>query len=319
MYQSGLFAEPPKFDRDGLAARLARLREQNIFIGTSSWKYEGWLDQIYTPERYVTRGKFSKARFESECLAEYAQVFPIVCGDFSFYQFPTPEYWQKLFASASPDLHFAFKIPEEITVNVWPHHARYGPRAGFRNESFLNAALLEAAFLDLLKPYRARVPVLIFEFGAFAQKSFAHAGEFLHALKPFLAALPDTFRYGVEVRNEDYLVPAYFDALRERNITHVFNAWSRMPEIGEQIEMPGAFTSDIVVSRALLKKGRAYEDAVAQFSPYREVQDPNDSARAALRALIQRAQKERRSAYLFVNNRLEGNSPGTIEAVLGDD
>ncbi len=310
-----LFDAPPSFDRAGLAARLAKLRDGNIWIGTSSWKYEGWVDQIYTRDRYLTRGRFSQKRFAAECLAEYAEVFPIVCGDFSFYQFPIPEYWAKLFRSAPPQLHFALKVPEEITVNVWPRHARYGPRAGRKNESFLNADVFRAAFLDLLDPYRDRVPVLIFEFGAFGAKSFEHAGEFLLALKPFLNALPWHWRYAVEVRNDDYLVPAYFDALHESNVAHVFNAWSRMPELGQQIALPGSHTADFVVTRALLRKGRAYEDAVAQFSPYKEIEDPNENARAALREIISRAQRERRSAYIFVNNRLEGNAPGTIEAV----
>ncbi len=313
-----LFDEPSGFDREGLADRLARLREEGIWIGTSSWKYPGWLDQIYTRDRYLTRGRFSQKRFEQECLAEYAEVFPIVCGDFSFYQFPTPEFWQKMFTTAPRSLLFALKVPEEITVNVWPRHARYGPRAGMRNEAFLNADAFRGAFLDVLEPYSDRVPVLIFEFGAFGAKSFEHPGEFLLALKPFLDRLPTHWRYAVEVRNDDYLVPAYFDALGERNVAHVFNAWTRMPELSEQIAMPGAFTADFMVTRALLRKGRSYEDAVAQFSPYQEIQDTNADARATLRAVIERAQKERRSAYLFVNNRLEGNAPSTIDAVTAD-
>ena len=76
---------------------LKALAAQGIYFGTSSWKYEGWLGSIYTPERYTTRGKFSRRKFEDECLAEYAETFPAVGGDFSFYQFPAPEYWQRLF------------------------------------------------------------------------------------------------------------------------------------------------------------------------------------------------------------------------------
>ena len=90
----------PQFDRLDLASKLDSLAHDKIFIGTSSWKYEGWLDQIYSRDRYLSRGKFSQKRFEAECIAEYAETFPIVCGDFSFYQFPTPEFWQKLFRSA---------------------------------------------------------------------------------------------------------------------------------------------------------------------------------------------------------------------------
>ena len=132
-----LFDPAPAFDKAGLTERLRSLASENIWIGTSSWKYPGWLDQIYSRDRYTTRGKFSQKRFEAECLAEYADTFPIVCGDFSFYQFPSPEFWQRLFAAAPAGLRFALKAPEEVTAEVFPRHARYGPRAGLKNPSFL--------------------------------------------------------------------------------------------------------------------------------------------------------------------------------------
>ena len=306
-----LFESPSSFDRAGLARRLRALAQENIWIGTSSWKYPGWLDQIYTRERYQTRGKVSQKRFEAECLAEYAETFPIVCGDFSFYQFPSPEYWHKLFTSAPPGLQFALKVPEEVTAEVFPKHARYGPRAGMVNESYLNADALAALFLEPLEPYRERIGPLIFEFGARG----ASPREFAAKLDPFLGALPPTFRYAVEVRNREYLQPRYFEILRQHRAAHVLNAWTKMPLLSEQIAMPDAFPADFTVVRALLRQGRAYEDAVQQFTPYDQVRDENPEARDALRAVIRRMREERRATYIFVNNRLEGNAPETIRAV----
>src|SRR6478609_666806 len=71
-----LFDPPSSFDRGALRARLRGLADENIWIGTSSWKYEGWLDQIYTRDRYLTRGKFSQKLFEAECVKEFAETFP---------------------------------------------------------------------------------------------------------------------------------------------------------------------------------------------------------------------------------------------------
>jgi uncharacterized protein YecE (DUF72 family) len=306
-----LFESPPSFDRVGLAKRLRTLAQENIWIGTSSWKYPGWLDQIYTRELYQTRGKVSQKRFEAGCLAEYAETFPIVCGDFSFYHFPSPEYWQKLFTSSPPALKFALKVPEEVTAEVFPKHARYGPRAGLANESYLNADALAALFLEPLEPYRDRISVLIFEFGARG----ASPREFAARLEPFLDALPPTFRYAVEVRNREYLQPSYFEMLRTHRTAHVLNAWTKMPPLSEQLAIPDAFPADFTVVRALLRQGRAYEDAVQQFTPYDRVRDENPQAREALRAVIRRMRQERRAAYIFVNNRLEGNAPETIRAV----
>ena len=101
------------FPRRDLASKLKGLAKDSVLIGTSSWKYEGWLGQVYSRERYQTRGRFSRKRFQDTSIAEYAETFPIVCGDFSFYQFPSSEYWARLFGVAPPTLQFALKVPEE--------------------------------------------------------------------------------------------------------------------------------------------------------------------------------------------------------------
>ncbi len=310
-----LFDEPSDFERQRLSARLSALAAQNILIGTSSWKYEGWIGQIYSRNRYTTRGRFSQKRFNDECLSEYAETFPIVCGDFSFYQFPSESYWRKLFTSAPATLQFAFKVPEDVTVKQFPRHPRYGPRAGDDNSSFLDAALFQTAFLDVLAPYRPRVAALIFEFGSFAKQCYPDVGAFLKELDPFLAALPDNFRFAVEIRNPEFLSPEYFACLRSHRVAHVFNAWTRMPEIGRQMHLRDAYTADFTVARALLRHGRPYEEAVAKFTPYAHVQDPNPDTRDALRLLIAHARQRHQPSYIFVNNRLEGNAPETIEAI----
>ena len=127
---------PPQAAR--LAPTLRSLADRGVYFGTSSWKYDGWLGSIYTQDRYMTRGKFSNAKFEENCLTEYAETFPTVCGDLTFYQFPSEQYWAKLFDAAPENFVFGFKVPEDITVSVWPKHARYGRRAGLQNENFVN-------------------------------------------------------------------------------------------------------------------------------------------------------------------------------------
>ena len=298
---------------------MQSLAAAGIYIGGSSWKYEGWIGQVYSRANYLSRGRFSRQLFEATCLKEYTQTFRTVCGDFAFYQFPTPEFWAKLFGLAPEGFQFAFKVPEQITAKVFPSHLRYGPQAGKENESFLDAALLREMFLRPLWPHHDKTALLIFEFGTFSKRAIAELSEFLERLDPFLAALPPQFRYAVEVRNPEFLQPDYFDCLRAHGVAHVYNAWSRMPELRQQIVIPGSATADFLVCRALLRQGRPYEEAVAMFSPYSEIRDPNPAARDSLRVLIRRARDQRQMAFLFVNNRLEGNSPLTIMAVTEPD
>jgi len=209
----------------------------------------------------------------------------------------------------------AYQILDDL-LDALAAESETGKTAGQENPAFLDVELLKTMFLGPLEPYRERTAVLIFEFGTFSKKSFAELGAFLERLDAFLAALPAEFRYSVEIRNPEYLQPEYFECLRRHRVAHVYNAWSRMPELHRQIAIPESETADFVVSRALLRYGRPYEKAVEAFSPYTEIRDPNPEARQALRVLVNRSREERKLAFLFVNNRLEGNAPATIISLV---
>lgn len=314
-----LFDEPSSFDRDALAAKLRDLSAGKIFIGGSSWKYEGWFGQIYTQSRYTSRGRYSKRLFEDSCISEYAETFPTVCGDFAFYQFPSEEFWKRLFSKVPERFQFSFKVPEQITCRVFPSHSRYGATAGQDNPAFLDAGLLMDGFLRPLEAYRSKTAVLIFEFGTFSQRAMSGAPEFIERLDAFLGALPRDFRYSVEIRNPEFLTPAYFACLARHNVAAVYNAWTRMPDLPTQIAIPGSRTAEFMVCRALLRRGRAYEEAVKKFTPYSAVQEVYEPARKGLRELIHIAREERKLTFIYVNNRLEGNSPGTIVSITAED
>jgi uncharacterized protein YecE (DUF72 family) len=305
---------PPQAAR--LRPKLRALAEQGIYFGTSSWKYEGWLGSIYREDRYQARGRFSHKKFEAECLGEHPLTFPTVSGDFAFYQFPSEQYWQGLFDSTPEHFLFGFKVPEDITVAIWPSHARYGKRAGEPNEHFLNSQTFERFFTRRLEPYKKQVGPLIFEFGTFNKSTFPGPGDFMARLDTFLESLPEGFQYAVEIRNREYLIPDYLAMLASRNVAHVFNAWTRMPALDDQAQLPEAFAADFTVVRALLAKGRTYEQAVKSLEPYREVQEPCESVREGMRRIAEQAIARKKPAYLFINNRLEGNAPTTIEAVV---
>ena len=90
-----------------------------------------------------------------------------------------------------------------------------------------------------------------------------------------------------------------------------------MPSLHDQLLMPEAFTADFTVVRALLRPGRSYENAVERFSPYSDIRDEQPETRSALRELLDRVLTRGRRGYVYVNNRLEGNAPQTIESIVG--
>lgn len=232
-----------KFDRDKLKSTVTAFAARGVHISTSSWKYPGWFGQFYERDRYVWRGKFSNARFERNCLAEYAQVFRTVSVDAAYYQFPRREWLEEMVSQVTVDFQFALKVTDEITINKFPILPRFGRRAGQLNENFLNADLFISAFLGACEPFKANLAVLMFEFTQFHSGDFARGREFLAALSDFLARLPPGWRYGVEIRNRSFLQPEYFTMLGRLGVAHIFNSWQDMPPVNEQAALPGSQTN----------------------------------------------------------------------------
>ncbi|HTI70105.1 MAG TPA: DUF72 domain-containing protein [Candidatus Limnocylindria bacterium] len=306
------------FERETVARGLAELAASGVYIGTSSWKYEGWLGQVYDPDRYQYRGKFSRSRFERECLAEHAEIFKSVCVDAAYYAFPKQAYLEDLVAKVPEDYRFTFKVTDDITVKRFPNLARFGPKAGQMNPFFLDAERFQAEFLGPCEAIREYVGVLIFEFSHFHPSDFRLGREFLAELDSFLAKLPRGWRYGIELRNRKWLQAEYFASLRQHGVAHVYNSWSAMPSVTEQLALPGSETAEFSAARLLLKPGRKFEQAITLFQPYSQTGEVNEEARSAATQLVQKGTKDgaRRPTFLYVNNRLEGNSPNTIAAIL---
>lgn len=296
---------------------LQRLAGESVRIGTSSWKYPGWCGQIYDEARYLTRGKFSESRFERECLEEYAEIFPTVCVDAGYYKFPSPQYLEGLCKQVPDSFRFGFKVTDTITIKNYTNLPRFGVLAGKPNEHFLDADLFKKAFLSSFDRVQDKIGVFIFEFSHFYPKDFSHGRDFVAVLDGFLGQLPMAYSYAVEVRNKTLLQPEYLSMLASHGVAHVFNSWTKMPKLGEQMGIPGSFTTDFTVARLLLRPGRTYEQAVSTFSPYKTAQDPNAGVRQAAKELIMKAKGGRKPSFVFVNNRLEGNAPTTIAAILG--
>ena len=307
------------FDRRNLQESVWRLASLGLFVGTSSWKYPGWQGLLYDKDRYVYRGRYSNARFERNCLGEYAEVFKTVSVDAAYYQFPTGESLEQLTTQVPEDFLLTFKVTDELTLRRFPNLPRFGTRAGQINPHFLDAELFQSAFLGPCEPHRAKVGMLIFEFARFRADDFERGREFVAALDAFLAKLPRGWRYGVEIRNATLLQAEYFAMLASHGIAHVFNSWEGMPSVAEQLDLPGSLTaSDFCGARFLLKPGRRYEEAVKLFSPYDRIKEIYPEGRTAGARLLQMAAGKKMKAFVYLNNRFEGNALETLLAMIAE-
>lgn len=290
--------------------RIKRWASKGIYFGSSSWKYPGWLGQVYT------RTYRSKKAFLETCLAEYSELFPTVCADFALYDFPDPDTMKLIHDQTTDDFKVSLKVTDRITIKRYPSIPRFGARAGTDNPDFLNVQLFEDAFLKPIEHLKKKRGVIIFEFSTFQPSSGITYERFVELLDDFLSKLPKGYDYAMEIRNSEFLTDDYLKILARHNMAHVLNNWTRMPPIIEQIKIGGVLTAKFTVSRALLKAGRTYEQAVRMFQPYKEIKEENPELRIGVVGAVHRCIAEGRTLYAYINNRAEGNSPKTIEGIL---
>ena len=287
----------------------------NIRFGTSTWTYPGWKGLIYQRE-YA-----SEKEFTAKSLEEYAQfpLFRTVGIDSSFYAPPKRQLLQSYATMVPENFRWVSKVWERITIPKYPGHRRYGALAGKENPDFLHA---ERFRTEVLTPYveadiKAHTGPFVFQFPTIS-KSVLSPAQFFDRLNTFLSQLPKEFSYAIELRNPELLNAHYFSILNTHRATHCFNHWHYMPRLADQMKCAadaGGLDADFYVARILTPLGVSYENAVKLFSPYETLKRENPEMRTDAVRLIKRAVETKKSAFIIVNNRAEGNAPMTIDAI----
>jgi uncharacterized protein YecE (DUF72 family) len=283
-----------------------------VLLGTSTWTYEGWKGQVYNRP-------YRKGRFKQDCLAEYAdyefegeRLFRTVGIDHSFYGPPSARQLAHYASLLPKGFKACAKVWEEITVPAYPSGLRYGKKSG-ANPHFLDAGY----FIDQVLPpfaeaFQEHTGPFILEF----QRTGIEADDFLLRLDRFLAQLPKTFEYAVEIRNPAVLRPDYHSILKAHGVSHTYTHLYGMPPPEHQHgKLREAFTAPFMIMRLLTPLDKKYHDAVRAYEPYDKLVRPLPDMRRQAVALINRAVADQRRAYVLVNNRSEGNAPETVKAL----
>ncbi len=299
----------------GFDFEAAELLPANVRFGCSSWKYEGWKGQIYTRE-YKT-----KKAFERESLAEYAAFpwFRTIGLDHTFYTPPSEAQLDGYVAQIPKAMTWCAKVWDRVTIPRYGSSRRYGDLANKENPHFLDPVLFCDEFLAPFErqDFVAHTGPFLFQFQD-VYRTFADLDEFVDRLDHFLAVVPDRFRYAIELRTPQILRTRYFDVLAKHGVTHVFNHWGTMPPLVDQMRAAanaGGLRGGYYVARLLTPRGATYQRSVDRFSPYDRIKQVQPEMRRDVVRLARRAVETNSEAYILVNNRVEGNSPSTIDAI----
>ena len=278
-----------------LAARLPA----GIRFGTSSWTFPGWP---------IWGGSYANERLVREGLAAYAghPLFRTVGVDRTWYK-PAPASELKGLKEQVPqDFEFLVKAHEDLTMQRFPRHARYGERAGQENPRFLN---MDYAMREVVRPFIEGMGagVLLFPFAPQAL-----GRDFLDRLDGFLRGLPrGPWRYAVEVRNPALLTPAYADVLEANDTLPALVGWAGMPSVVEQARKTRALDRPERVVRWMLHPGMVYDEAKAGYAPFTLLKEPDPVGRDAVVEVIRGA----KAGWVVVNNKAEGCAPLSIVAL----
>jgi uncharacterized protein YecE (DUF72 family) len=160
------------------------MNHPHVHVGTSGYNYPEWRGSFY-PEKFRT----------DKMLAYYAERFPTVEINYTFYRMPT----EKLLAgwAAGTPEHFTFtlKAPRRIT-----HDAKLQ-----RCEDLLQA------FCRTSKTLGPKLATLLFQLPPTFKKDVS-------VLRAFLELLPEGTRAAFEFRHASWLDGEVYDALRARHM-----------------------------------------------------------------------------------------------------
>jgi uncharacterized protein YecE (DUF72 family) len=155
-----------------------------VYVGTSGYNYPEWRGTFY-PEKFST----------NKMLAYYADRFPTVEINYTFYRMPT-EKLLKGWSDGTPEsFTFTLKAPKRIT-----HDAKLQ-----RCEDNLQVFCRTAQTLG------PKLGVLLFQLAPNFKKD-------TDVLKGFLDLLPEGMRAAFEFRHASWFEVDVFDALRARNV-----------------------------------------------------------------------------------------------------
>lgn len=297
---------------DALAERYARLRPvaaalpPGVRFGTSSWSFPGWKGLVYS-------GKHTSTQLARDGLREYARhpLLTTVGVDRSYYaRVPDEEF--RRYAEQLPDgFPCCCKAPARVTSALKPERGSAEP-----NPDFLSA---ERFIDDLLEPvsrvFLAHAGPFILQFPPLLRRSGVDRAVVIDGLDRFLGRLPRDFQYAVEVRDRTLLGPDYAQVLSRHGAAHVYNAWTAMPLPREQIAHVPLDGMPFLMVRLLLRPGATYEEQREAFAPFDAIPEPHEGMREEVVDLVGRAVARAIPAYVLVNNKAEGSSPLTIEAL----
>jgi uncharacterized protein YecE (DUF72 family) len=260
-----------------------------ILIGCSGWSYPDW-EGVFYPEGMAA----------GEYLPYYADRFPIVEVDSTFYRVPTAR-MVRGWRDRTPDgFKFAPKVPQVIT------HQKQLRDCGPEVEEFATA----------IEPLGPKTFCALLQMGYFNKGAFGSLEEFLDVLDAFLEAWPHRqVPLAVEIRNPRWVGSEFVGVLRRHGAALTLTEQKWMPSPAKVADMVDPVTGPLSFVRLIGDR-----EAIEKIASTWDKVVVDRSAELARTADVLRTLAARVPVGVFVNNHYAGHSPATVRdlrALLG--
>jgi uncharacterized protein YecE (DUF72 family) len=318
-------------DRNVSNLKYFQFRElhPNVFMGTASDRYAGWIGQIYSRQRYAGQinrrqkrvgGKnFAEEVLPVESVEEYFRHFSVLELDFTFYQSLLDEdgkptrnlhalraYTQFL----NKEDRLILKVPQTVFARKLRRGGKY-----IENDQYLNPDTFTSRFYEpaigLLAPWIAG---FIFEQEYQRKQDRSSPKAMAGELDDFFSAIPEDSRYHVEIRTDSLLTSPVFGVFEKHGLGRVLSHWTWLPRLSRQFASSGKRflnKGENCIVRLMTPRGMKYEDAYARTHPFNKMVDGMmnlemvDETVDIMRAAIENGVQ----INVIVNNRAGGNAP----------
>lgn len=275
-----------------------------IRIGTCSWKYDSWKSIVY-PE---------KKNFNY--LEEYSKHFNTVEVDQWFWSlfdsgkilFPKESDVKYYTDSVPDDFKFTIKIPNSITLT---HYYNKSKSTTLKpNQFFLSSELFEK-FLTSIKPMKSKIGVLMFQFEYLNKQKMSGLTELIDRFEGFTDSLDKKYKYGIELRNPNYLKKPFFEFLERNKLAMVFLHGYYMPPIWNVFNEFKEYVNDTAVIRLHGPDRSGIEEKTGGI--WNEIIEPKDDELDKISEIVNYLNSKKVDVYVNVNNHYEGSAPLTIK------
>ncbi|WP_169981184.1 DUF72 domain-containing protein [Tautonia rosea] len=252
-----------------------------ILIGCCGWSYPDW-EGVFYPH----------GLHSNEALTYYADRFPIVEVDSTFYRPPTPGLIRSWDDRTPKDFRFALKVPRSIT------HEKLLKDCEEEVEVFVSAAI----------GLGEKLSCVLLQMGYFNRSAFGTQSEFLQVLDRFLARWPSgQVPVAVEVRNARWINSDLASVLATHGAVLTLTEQSWMPTPREVADQLDPLTGPFAFIR-LLGDRQGIERMTTTWD--RIVLDR--SAELAETANVIQSLSQHAPVFVFANNHYAGHSPETV-------